>query len=100
MWTIRGKRKCPSQNERSPFLQEDGDKEQKGNINNNIQNVGMWYSVTMSSLGQWNRKECVENHVRVQHGTWRDREDSAGRGYVYLLSSDLINSEHNNIRMS
>ena len=34
------------------FLQEDGDKEQKGNINNNIQKLDMWYSVTMSPLGQ------------------------------------------------
>jgi len=41
MWTIRGKGDDLSQKELSAFLQEDGDKEQKGNINNNIQKLDM-----------------------------------------------------------
>lgn len=57
MWITRGKGNDPSQNQHSAVLQEDGNKEQKGNINNNIQKLGMWYSVTMSPLGQRKREE-------------------------------------------
>lgn len=55
-----------------------GDKEEQDDINNNIQKLDMLFgnSVPFKTRKQENR---VKNDVRMEHGVWRDREDSVGR---------------------
>lgn len=53
-------------------------------------------SVPFKTRKQENR---VKNDVRMEHGVWRDREDTVGR-LSYLLCSDLVNSKYDIIGMN